>query len=70
MIGRWLKRPENIGVINEFSGSSIEKIEADTTRHISRSLELSQSLFGRFIELFGLPERTILLGSGHGKPAR
>lgn len=61
MILRWLHRPENQKLTADLKlGSSVQK---ETEKYISRSLELSQSTFGKFIELFNLPARPILLGS-------
>lgn len=71
MILRWLHRPENRQLIASSGGLfSAEKLEGDTAAHIARSLELSAFTFGKFIEIFRLPERPELLGSAHGKPKR
>jgi GMP synthase (glutamine-hydrolysing) len=71
MIKRWLHRPENKQMIVDTHGESgSEKIMQDTLVHIERSLELSRLSFSKFIEIFQLPERPILLGSDHGKPSR
>lgn len=67
MIHRWLKRPENQAVVRENTeGMTVEKIEAESEINIARSLELSRDTFGSFIDLFGLPEKNVLLGSSHG----
>lgn len=64
MIKRWMHRPENTGLIDASRGLlSAEQIEEETRAHITRSLQLSDATFGRFIDLFGLPERPLLLGS-------
>jgi GMP synthase (glutamine-hydrolysing) len=46
------------------------QIEQETSKHIGRSLALSSMVFEEFHNLFGLKERPIVLGSGHGKPRR
>ena len=69
MIQRWLRVPANQKDLDDSNGKfTAEKIEADTKRHIAHSLALSRETFSKFIEIFGLPERPELLGSGHGKP--
>lgn len=69
MIQRWLKVPANQRDLASSEGRfSVEKIEADTQSHITHSLTLSRQTFEKFIEIFELPERGELLGSGHGKP--
>jgi GMP synthase (glutamine-hydrolysing) len=64
MIERWLKRHENREIVEahpkEFTQ---EGILADTARFSPRASELSDLSFGKFIEIFQLPERQILLGS-------
>lgn len=68
MILRWMHRPENRQLITDSKGEfSMEKIEADTAAHIKRSLELSEKTFGKFIEIFQLPERPQVLESTSGK---
>lgn len=64
MIGRWMKRAENFDIVHQSHGKfSLETIENDTHTHIANSLELSYKTFGKFIELFGLPEKRERLGS-------
>jgi len=71
MILRWIQRPENRQIIEQSGGvADVAAIEADTESFIGRSLELSRHTFGRFIDIFQLPERPVLLGSSHGKPPR
>jgi GMP synthase (glutamine-hydrolysing) len=71
MILRWIQRPENRKLIEQSHGAvDTGRIEADTDTHIARSLELSRHTFGRFIDIFQLPERPVLLGSSHGKPPK
>lgn len=65
MIQRWLHRQDSKKFIEESGGdSACEKMELETHLHMHRSLELSQAAFGKFIELFNLPEKKIILGSG------
>ncbi len=71
MILRWLHRPENRALVENSGGQFTEaKLESDTSAHIARSLELSTHTFGKFIEIFQLPERPELVGSAHGKPKK
>jgi GMP synthase (glutamine-hydrolysing) len=64
MIKRWLHRPENRLLMKESAGLfSPEQLESDTEACIKRSLELSSSTFGKFIELFGEIDRHVILGS-------
>jgi GMP synthase (glutamine-hydrolysing) len=71
MILRWLARPENRELIAGSGGAfTTEKLERDTAVHIDRSLQLSAHTFGKFIEIFQLPERPVLVGSAHGKPKK
>lgn len=66
MIMRWLRIPANLNLIEKFHDHyAVEKIKQETKAHIQRSLDLSQSCFNRFIELFGEFERVELIGSGH-----
>jgi GMP synthase (glutamine-hydrolysing) len=69
MIQRWMKRPENLVQLKtSFGDHSLQRLHEETHQHIPRSLELSHLTFTKFIELFDLPERPVLLGSGHEKP--
>lgn len=71
MILRWLRIPDNRKMIERSNGLySVEQIERETELNIQRSLDLSQKAFRKFIDLFQLPERGELLGSGHGKPRK
>ena len=71
MILRWLNRPENRRLIADSNGVfNPETLEADTRAFVTRSLELSHATFAKFIEIFQLPERPVLLGSTHGKPPK
>lgn len=55
MILRWLKVPENRREIaNLHGGIDPDQIHRDTPDHIGRLHELSDRVFGEFIELFGL----------------
>lgn len=68
MILRWLKNPRNQEQMLKDCGSvTSEQIEQETQTRIQHSIDLSQKTFQKFIELFHLPERPVLLGSGHGK---
>jgi len=67
MIVRWLHRPENRKMIEDSPNhQSLQSMEKDTETFIQRSLELSEQTFSKFIEIFKLPERSILLGTTHG----
>lgn len=71
MIERWIKRPENQTLVQESNGAfTLERLEDGTRDHISRSLELSRYTFEKFIGIFQLPERPLVLGSTHGKPPK
>jgi GMP synthase (glutamine-hydrolysing) len=64
MILRWLKRPEHQKLIADSKGLlRAEELTTGTDRHIDQSLHLSSVTFAKFIEIFQLPERPILLGS-------
>jgi GMP synthase (glutamine-hydrolysing) len=55
MILRWLKVPENRREIARLHGDiDPDRIHAETARHIGRLHELSDRVFGKFIENFGL----------------
>jgi GMP synthase (glutamine-hydrolysing) len=69
MIERWMKVPANLKELADSGGQfSAAKILADTEKHISHSVQLSEQTFKNFIKIFNLPERPELIGSGHGKP--
>lgn len=71
MIHRWLSIPANQKFLSHSGGKfSAEQVQAETEKQIQRSLQLSRETFAKFIEIFQLPERGELLGSGHGKPRR
>jgi GMP synthase (glutamine-hydrolysing) len=64
MIRRWMQRPENRKLIEGSQGLFCSnRIEEDTKAHIGRSLDLSHQTFRRFMDIFGLPERPVVLGS-------
>lgn len=66
MIARWLKIPANLELIKKFGNTySLNEIRDHTRSHIQKSLQLSQSCFSSFIDLFGEFERVELIGSGH-----
>lgn len=65
MIQRWLKIPANREEVDASGGKfSLNVIESDTARFIDHSLKLSTETFSKFVDLFGLPERPPLIGSG------
>lgn len=71
MIERWLKIPSNQGFLKEQGGPfDAARVLAQTKTAIARSLDLSAATFNAFIQIFQLPERGELLGSGHGKPRK
>jgi GMP synthase (glutamine-hydrolysing) len=68
MIHRWLKIAENIEMLERSKGMySAAEITSATEVNIARNLELAEKTFAKFIEIFQLPERPILLGSDHTK---
>jgi GMP synthase (glutamine-hydrolysing) len=68
MITRWLKVPTNIKELESSNGKfTAPSIQAETDKHIAQSIALSKQTFTKFIDLFGLPDRPELIGSGHGK---
>ena len=68
MIHRWLNIADNKKMLAESQGLyTAEQISSDTDVCIQRCLNLSQQTFAKFIEIFQLPERPILLGSDHAK---
>jgi len=65
MVHRWLKVPANQRDLEESGGKfNAVTIEAETTQWIGRSKALSQQAFQKFLDLFGLPPRGEILGSG------
>lgn len=70
MILRWLRNPAHQRDMSGDGGMTEERLLADTSSHLGRSLELSRELFRKFIALFGLKKRGVLLGSEHGKPKK
>ena len=64
LINRWLKTPVHVNELKELSPAiSAEQIVADTPRHIERSMELGDRLFGEFIRLFSTRKRRSTLPS-------
>lgn len=71
MIHRWLDNPRNQQEITDSNGKfSIDNIRRETQEHIQSSMELSQQTFSKFIELFSLKPRPLLLGTDHAKPSK
>jgi GMP synthase (glutamine-hydrolysing) len=69
MIQRWLTSEKNYHFINDPQQSfSIEQIKNETQLYLDRSMELSVRTFAKFVELFALKERPLVLGSEHSKP--
>lgn len=68
MIHRWLQNQQNQHEIAQSNGKfSIDCIKKDTSLHISQSIHLSQQTFTKFIELFALRDRPVLLGTDHAR---
>lgn len=68
MIQRWMNLASHRAEFESFRGHfDLESVAKDTEKYISRSLELSQNCFSRFISLFGEIIRHEHLGSGHEK---
>ncbi|MEM7009278.1 MAG: gamma-glutamyl-gamma-aminobutyrate hydrolase family protein [Thermodesulfobacteriota bacterium] len=64
MIERWLRVPENKKEIEELGGKiDPEEIKTQTPDHISRLNDLSNSVFGNFLELFGYNKKRKTLPS-------
>lgn len=64
MISRWLNNPRNQQDILASNGKvSAEQMQADTALYLQNSLNLSQQTFKKFIDLFSLKERPIILKS-------
>ena len=64
MIERWLRVPENCKEIENLNGKiDPEQIRVETPDYISRLNELSNSVFGNFIELFGYNKKRKTLPS-------
>lgn len=70
MIHRWMDNPRNQQEIFAESKYTLDQIRIDTDEHIGHSMDLARGTFHQFVKLFGLKERPMLLGSGHGKPSR
>jgi GMP synthase (glutamine-hydrolysing) len=64
MIHRWLKVPGNQKEISDLFGAGhVEGIVSETVRHIARLGDISESVFGAFIDLFGIEKRFLRLPS-------
>lgn len=64
MIERWLRVPANKREIEELNGKiDSEQIKAETPEYISRLNDLSNSVFGSFLELFGYNKKRHTLPS-------
>lgn len=64
MIERWLNVPDNKKEIEELNGKiDPDVIRSDTPQHIARLHQLSKSVFGNFIELFGYNKKRHTLPS-------
>jgi len=64
MIERWLNVPENKKEIEDLDGKiDPDLIRAETPEHISRLNDLSNSVFGNFIDLFGYNKKRRTLPS-------
>jgi GMP synthase (glutamine-hydrolysing) len=62
MIQRWLRVAENRREICSLGGADyLERIQMETSRHMTRLTELSTQVFGEFINLFGLEKRFLRL---------
>jgi GMP synthase (glutamine-hydrolysing) len=58
MIHRWLRVPDNQKEIAALGGaSSYERIYSETPAYIGRLTELSDGVFGEFIDLFGVEKK-------------
>lgn len=58
MIHRWLRVPDNQKEIASLGGAnSLERIHSETPVHIERLTQLSDGVFGEFINLFGIEKK-------------
>ena len=68
MILRWLNNSQNQKDILVSNGKySMEQIRQETEIYLPNSLNLSEKTFAKFIDLFSLKERPLILGSDHAK---
>jgi GMP synthase (glutamine-hydrolysing) len=64
MIHRWLRVAENRREITALNGGRTpERIHQETTEYIGRLHELSERVFGEFINLFGVEKKLLRLSS-------
>jgi len=64
MIHRWLRGPENRKEIAALGGTNTpERIHQETPEHMARLNQLSERIFGEFINLFGIEKTRCLLPS-------
>lgn len=64
MIHRWLRTPSMAREVESLGGPDLlQRIEHQTHRHIGRSIELGNEIFGEFIRTFQTPRRTTTLAS-------
>jgi GMP synthase (glutamine-hydrolysing) len=64
MIHRWLRVAENRREVTALNGDRTpERIQHDTMEHIGRLRELSERVFGEFINLFGMEKKLLRLSS-------
>jgi GMP synthase (glutamine-hydrolysing) len=64
MIHRWLRVPENRKEIAALGGTNTpERIHQETPEHMARLNQLSERIFGEFINLFGIEKTRCLLPS-------
>lgn len=70
-VNRWLSLPDNKKFL-ECSGGVFtnDRVESETKKFLSRSLELSRIAFTEFLKIFGDFDRNVVIGSGHGKPIK
>jgi GMP synthase (glutamine-hydrolysing) len=62
MIHRWLRVAENRQEISRLRGDDyLERIDNETPEHMARLTELSERVFGEFINLFGIEKRYLRL---------
>ena len=58
MIHRWLRVPDNQKEIASLGGAhNLERIHSETPVHIERLTQLSDGVFGEFINLFGIEKK-------------
>ncbi len=68
IVDDWFEMPENQEIFADSQGAfSHDAIRLETARCLDRSMALSDESFRRFLRISGAKDRSVGLGSGHGK---